>query len=597
MFATKKDFTLLARQISLSSRETAATATETSVPFLVDVYQIRLWKLLNKPEKADVEAIAQTFQCNPQELLHTIVALYDKSLSDIGGETIYSTICEPKVVTILVVYDDPNVVLKQGTMSAIVTNEEDCLDTLLEDVEYPDSVFHKVFSDLSSSESSDEDGDDDDDESDDDNEHDYSIGIGKFLEKIKAGKLNFHKRLIGCLSFQKTTIFPLPAQEEHVLDLQLLACRKKFRGRGIGRHLMKLLMTHDYIGEYDAIITASDQSAIDFYRKFGFTEDSIILSKYKDIGDCWTNTTKMCYLPPYNVVNDDPIRCLTMMDDQFQKWQKTMFSSYQNQAALFNRLKNEMIGLYAKINTQEQIIISLNRERFLLAKENASLKLKLSQSKTYAEENNEDIEQLETHQMIKDMEKISISNEKLLIAQMSLLMDDDCNTQMAIEYCTHKLKNPENYQIKAKKITVDSATTALYQSSLGSLHNGSQKNETLLFYYGHHDHLDIIANAGFTNEDFLYGSFGKGLYFHSMIKNLQAQKVEKILLCKVALGRIELISKSKIKSTITLKRNTEYDSIKIFDMEMKDDNNDDDDDEIVIFDSHLALPLFIVTFE
>ncbi|CAF1318470.1 unnamed protein product, partial [Rotaria sordida] len=324
-----------------------------------------------------------------------------------------------------------------------------------------------------------------------------------------------------------------------------------------------------------------------------------------DIGDCWTNTTKMCYLPPYNeilirifsfsVVNDDPIRCLTLMDDQFQKWQKTMFTSYQNQAALFNRLKNEMIGLYAKINTQEQIIISLNRERFLLAKENASLKLKFSQSRTFSEENNEDIEQLETHQMIKDMEKMSISNEKLLIAQMSLLMDDDCNTQMAIEYCTHKLKNSENYQIKAKKITVDSATTALYQSSLGSLHNGSQKNETLVFYYGHHDHLDIIANAGFTNEDFLYGSFGKGLYFHSTIKNLQEQKIQKILLCKVALGRIELISKSKIKSTITLKRNTEYDSVKIFDMEMIDDN--DDDDEIVIFDSHLALPLFIITFE
>ena len=28
--------------------------------------------------------------------------------------------------------------------------------------------------------------------------------------------------------------------EEHVLDLQLLACRKKFRGRGIGRHLVKV---------------------------------------------------------------------------------------------------------------------------------------------------------------------------------------------------------------------------------------------------------------------------------------------------------------------------------------------------------------------
>jgi len=54
--------------------------------------------------------------------------------------------------------------------------------------------------------------------------------------------------------------------------------------------------------------------------------------------------------------------------------------------------------------------------------------------------------------MIQEMEKMSLLNEKLLIAQMSLLMNDDCNTQMAVEYCSKKLKNSENYQIKAKKV-------------------------------------------------------------------------------------------------------------------------------------------------
>ncbi|CAF1672001.1 unnamed protein product, partial [Didymodactylos carnosus] len=44
-----------------------------------------------------------------------------------------------------------------------------------------------------------------------------------------------------------------------------------------------------------------------------------------------------------------------------------MFSSYQNQAALFNRLKNEMIGLYAKINTQELMITSLHKENVSLS--------------------------------------------------------------------------------------------------------------------------------------------------------------------------------------------------------------------------------------
>jgi hypothetical protein len=54
--------------------------------------------------------------------------------------------------------------------------------------------------------------------------------------------------------------------------------------------------------------------------------------------------------------------------------------------------------------------------------------------------------------MIQEMEKMSLLNEKLLIAQMSLLMDDDCNSQMAVEYCSTKLKNLDNHQIKAKKV-------------------------------------------------------------------------------------------------------------------------------------------------
>lgn len=80
MFSTKKDFAVLARQVRLSARGTAKKEA-----ISVDVYQVRLWKLIHTPDKSDLEAIAQTFQCNPQELLHTIVALYDRSLSEIGG--------------------------------------------------------------------------------------------------------------------------------------------------------------------------------------------------------------------------------------------------------------------------------------------------------------------------------------------------------------------------------------------------------------------------------------------------------------------------------------------------------------------------------
>ena len=108
--------------------------------------------------------------------------------------------------------------------------------------------------------------------------------------------------------------------------------------------------------------------------------------------------------------------------------------------------------------------------------------------------------ELETQQMIQQMEKMSVINEKLLIAQMSLLADDDCNTQMAVEFCSQKLKHPDQFQIKAKKISNDAASIALYQSTSAGFQSGNQKNETLLFYSGHHEHLEIIAHAGFTNE-------------------------------------------------------------------------------------------------
>jgi hypothetical protein len=46
----------------------------------------------------------------------------------------------------------------------------------------------------------------------------------------------------------------------------------------------------------------------------------------------------------------------------------------------------------------------------------------------------------------------------------------------------------------------DAASVALYQSALATLHTDSQKNETLLFYVGHREHLAIIVDAGFTNQ-------------------------------------------------------------------------------------------------
>ena len=74
MFATKKDFALLARQVALSSR----TAGSDTRSLLVDVYQVRLWKVLHTPDQVDVDAIAATFQVCSADLssIEGIVAVF-----------------------------------------------------------------------------------------------------------------------------------------------------------------------------------------------------------------------------------------------------------------------------------------------------------------------------------------------------------------------------------------------------------------------------------------------------------------------------------------------------------------------------------------
>jgi hypothetical protein len=63
-----------------------------------------------------------------------------------------------------------------------------------------------------------------------------------------------------------------------------------------------------------------------------------------------------------------------------------------------------------------------------------------------------DEQQLDTHQLLQDLEKMTLTNEKLFVSQMSLMINDDCNSQMAIEYCSSKLSSTDQYQIEAKKV-------------------------------------------------------------------------------------------------------------------------------------------------
>ena len=77
-----------------------------------------------------------------------------------------------------------------------------------------------------------------------------------------------------------------------------MSVRSKYRGSGIGKYLLNLAQNKTIVGAYDAVVTCADSDAVAFYEKHSFSVDAILNSRYAEIGDIWTNTTKMCYLPP-----------------------------------------------------------------------------------------------------------------------------------------------------------------------------------------------------------------------------------------------------------------------------------------------------------
>lgn len=61
-----------------------------------------------------------------------------------------------------------------------------------------------------------------------------------------------------------------------------------------------------------------------------------------------------------------------------KRWQKLMFSSYQSQAKLFYKMKQEVLTLKAKLCAKDSLIDDLKVQNELLIKNNKLLKMKLS---------------------------------------------------------------------------------------------------------------------------------------------------------------------------------------------------------------------------
>ena len=476
------DYSFLGKnEFSVKAEERTTNTAAASTSLKTNVYCIRLNRLIKTDNRNVKTIIKSKFRLKrTRDLVHTICAMYDNSLPDIGPASIYDCICSPKSFTICVVKDEEEAATDEmqskDDLGSLYGSKDD-LRTVEDLNEETASIFTRLFSDdeLTENEEAATDGDD---EGDSANEQDFTYGVKSFLEtnrgscsnakpnvdKLTGGREPLLKSLIACATIQKTSTFQLPGQDEWIIDLELMSVRPKYRGLSIGKYLLNLIQNKSYVGAFDAIVTSSDLDAIKFYEKYGFNIDPILNSKYKFIGDIWTNTTKMCYIPPYcqlmdkhqaklkdafgqprkpliksiehlnykNSFNEEEIAAdgeggeaetgldyesaciheLTHMETDFKRWQKLMFSAYQSQAQIFFKLKQEITNLKIKLSAKESLIDDLKFQNNLLSKKNVLLRMEMGKSLT--------CEPVESSQ-VDDCEESGGADLDKLIAELKVL--------------------------------------------------------------------------------------------------------------------------------------------------------------------------------
>ena len=223
------------------------------------------------------------------------------------------------------------------------------------------------------------------------------------MKESSSKKLPIVRRLVGCATLQRVCTHQLPSVDEWVIDLELLAIRPKYRGLNIGKYLITLAQNRSIVGNFDAVVTCSDSDAVGFYEKHAFSVDPVLNSRYESIGDIWTNTTKMCYIPPYmdfdstNTSSSSSfVDELTTMEREYGRWQKLAFAGYQTQARLFLKLKQEVFALKASLCAKDSLIDDLRCRNDILERQNRLLKLRLNDK-----EDNDDV-----NKIISDLENL-----------------------------------------------------------------------------------------------------------------------------------------------------------------------------------------------
>ncbi|XP_051740171.1 uncharacterized protein si:dkeyp-50b9.1 isoform X3 [Ctenopharyngodon idella] len=324
----------------------------------------------------DAPAILPTIR--NEDVLRAVVALLDTSLPDVGPRDVHETVHYPGIRTIILSRDHADV-LEDYRGRTSRNKRTNVSPVPCKTTDRPNST-HKLLAELySDSEEDPEETSEETPEVGTSNRwswEQFCDGLQEFVEgardrkerravlgedgKIPSSAVGVESLIVAAACYE----VKLLSTGETVLQLSLLAVRKRYWRLGIGSYIMELLKTQSVVGQYDALVAHVDTDAIGFFKRHEFTDDLLLNDKFKELKDDWTNSILMSYLPPFTTDLEmrNPVFSLSLreLETDMDMARLQALYAYQQQVVCVTRLLKEVKTLREQLGLQREEVDRLN---------------------------------------------------------------------------------------------------------------------------------------------------------------------------------------------------------------------------------------------
>ncbi|XP_017554290.2 uncharacterized protein si:dkeyp-50b9.1 isoform X1 [Pygocentrus nattereri] len=354
--------------VSFNSRVEGGSEAFTAQPIRVNFHQ--LLRTSDAPELLP--------KVKNQDVLMAVVALLDSTLPDVGSQDIHETVHSPRANTIILLRDHADVLEEFSGRSHPDSQGELVSLKLPEASQDHQSDSYQLSELYSESEDSCEESC-----GSEETDHRWSwehfcAGVPEFLAaarkrreireeagedgEIPSSAVGVECLLVAAAAYERKTLLT----GEKVLQLSLLATRKRYRRCGVGRYIIELLKSQSVCGNYDALLAHADSDAIEFFSHCGLMDDPLLNDKFREVRDEWANTTLMSYLPPFTteLKSRNPGFSLSLagLEVEVNLARMTALSAYQQQAVCVTRLVREVKTLRDQLELQREEVDMLHNE-------------------------------------------------------------------------------------------------------------------------------------------------------------------------------------------------------------------------------------------